>query len=71
MNRKITSKNKKYLEFLKKRNSLTTKDYTFFLDKMYFASNDGSQNTFVYQPTLDTLKLKKEKGTDYVLSWKP
>ena len=38
---------------------------------MYFASNDGSQNTFVYQPTLDTLKLKKEKGTDYVLSWKP
>ena len=71
MNRKITSKNKKYLEFLKKINSLTTKDYTFFLDKMYFASNDGSQNTFVYQPTLDTLKLKKEKGTDYVLSWKP
>ena len=25
---------------------------------------------FVYQPTLDTLKLKKDKGTDYVLSWK-
>ena len=22
----------------------------------------------VYQPTLDTLELKKEKGTDYVLS---
>ena len=37
---------------------------------MYFASNDGSQNTFVYQPTLDTLELKKDKGTDYVLSWK-
>ena len=37
---------------------------------MYFTSNDGSQNMFVYQPTLDTLKLKKEKGNDYVLSRK-
>ena len=26
---------------------------------------------FVYQPTLDNLELKKDKGTDYVLSWKP
>ena len=34
---------------------------------MYFTSNDGSQNTF-YQPTLDTLALKKDKGTDYVLN---
>ena len=25
---------------------------------------------FVYQPTLDTLDLKKDKGTDYVLSWR-
>ena len=37
---------------------------------MYLKSNDGSQNTFVYQPTLDTLELKKGKGTDYTLSWK-
>ena len=27
---------------------------------MYFASNDGSQNTFVYKPVLDTLELKKK-----------
>ena len=33
-------------------------------------SNDGSQNTFIYQPTLDSLELKKDKGADYVLSWK-
>ena len=33
-------------------------------------NNDGSQITFVYQPTLDTLELKQEKGTDYILSWK-
>ena len=28
----------------------------------------GSQNMFVYQPALHTLDLKKDKGTDYVLS---
>ena len=37
---------------------------------MYFTSNDGSQNTFVQQPTLNTLELKKYNGTDYVISWK-
>ena len=39
---------------------------------MHFTSNGGSQNIFVYQPTLDTLesKKKKDKGNDYVLSWK-
>ena len=56
-NKKITSNKTKYLEVQKKLNNLIT-------------SNDRSQNTFVYQPTLDTLKLKKGKGTDYVLSWK-
>ena len=37
---------------------------------MHFTSNDGSQNTFVYQPVLDTLKLKKDRGTEYILNWK-
>ena len=37
---------------------------------MEFTSNDGSQNTFVHQPTLDALEIKNDKGTDYVLSWK-
>ena len=37
---------------------------------MYFSSNEGPQNTFVYHPTLDALELKKDKDTDYVLSWK-
>ena len=35
-----------------------------------FSSNDQSQDTFVYQTTLDMLELKKDKVTDYVLSWK-
>ena len=28
---------------------------------MYFTSNDGSQNTFVYQPAHDTLEFYKDK----------
>ena len=61
-NRKITSNKAKYLEVLKKLNSLTTKDYKFFLGTIYLASNDGSQNTFVYQPIIDTLEIKKTKA---------
>ena len=29
---------------------------------MYFISNGGSQNTFVYQKVPDTLELKKKKA---------
>ena len=39
------------------------------MDRIYFTSKDGSQNTYVYQLTLDTLELKKGKGTDYAISW--
>ena len=39
--RRITSRKKKYLEVQKKLNSLITKDYNFFLSRIYFASNDG------------------------------
>ena len=41
-----------------------------FLVTIYFTSNNGSQNTFNYQPTLDTLEFKKDKGTGYNLSYK-
>ena len=39
---------------------------------MHFTSNDRSQNRsqFVYQTTLDTLKLKIDTCTDSVSSWK-
>ena len=59
------------IQKLKKNpNSLTTKDYNFFLGKIYFASSDGSQNMFIYQPMLDSLELKKDKDIDYVFSCK-
>ena len=62
-NRKVTSNKTKYLEVQIKLNSLITNDYNFFLGRIYFTSNDGSQNTFVYKPTPDTLELKSDKDT--------
>ena len=44
--KQINSNKTKHLEGQKKLNSLITKDYNFFLDRIYFTSNDGSQNTF-------------------------
>ena len=67
-NKKITSDKTKYLELQKKLNCLTTKNYNFLIGRIYFVSDDVSQNIFVYQPALDMLELKKDKGTDYVLS---
>ena len=57
-NRKITLNKTKYLEVQKKVNSLITKYYKFFLGITFLKTNDGSQNKFVYHPTLDTLDLK-------------
>ena len=59
--RKIVLYKTKYLKIRKILNSLTKKGLKFFLSKICFATNDGSQNTFVYQPTRDTLELKKTK----------
>ena len=46
-NRKISSKETTYLEVQEKLDSLITKDYNFFLGRIYFKRNDRSQNTFV------------------------
>ena len=32
-------------------------DFNFFIGRMYFTSNYGSQSTFIYQPTLGTKKV--------------
>ena len=69
-NKRTTSNKTKHLEVQKKLNGLITKYYNFFLDRICFTDDDGSQNTFVYQRTFDTLELKKENGTGFVLSWK-
>ena len=63
-NRQITSNKTRPLEVQKKLNILITKDYNFLLVRIYFTSNDGSQNRF------DALELKIDKGTGYALSWK-
>ena len=52
-NKRIISNKTKYLEVQKKLNSVI-KDCNFFLGRNFFTSNNGSQNTFIYQPALDT-----------------
>ena len=41
-------------------------DLSCFLGKKCF-SDYIFQNMFVYQPTLNTLELKEDKGTDYTI----
>ena len=65
-NQRITSNKTKHLEVQKKLNSLITKDYKFFLGRI---CGWISKHIF-FQPTLDTLELKKDKDTDYGLSCK-
>ena len=47
-NKQIISNKIKHLEVQKCVNSLITNDYIFFLGRIYFTSNDGSQTKFVY-----------------------
>ena len=77
LNKKVTSNKTKYVfdenelnELSKKAEAISTKYYSFFLGRMYFTSDDGSQNKFVYQPTLNVLELKIDKGTKYGIGWK-
>ena len=69
-NKRITSSKTKLLEVQENLNSLIAKYYNFFLGGIYFTSDDGSQNMFVYQPTFNMLELKIDKDTEYVISWK-
>ena len=39
------------------------------LQAFNFFGDDDFQNMFVYQPTFNTLKLKKDKNTEYVIGW--
>ena len=48
LNRRITSNKTNHLEVQKELKSLMIKDYNFFLGRIYYTSNDGSQNTFVF-----------------------
>ena len=41
--KRITLNKAKHLQVQKRLNSLITKDYIFFLGRIYFTSNDGSQ----------------------------
>ena len=55
-NRQITLNKRNHLEVQKKLNSLIINYFNFFLGRIYFTGNDGSQIAFIYQPTLDVKK---------------
>ena len=69
-NKRITANKTKHVEVEKKLDSLITKDYNFFLGRIYLTRNDGSQNVFVYQLKFSVLELKIDKGTEYIIGWK-
>ena len=45
---------------------METGDLNYVLGKIVFGDGD-SPNIFLFQPTLNTLELKKDKGASYVL----
>ena len=67
-NKQITPNKTKHLEVQKKVDNLITKDYNFFLGRIYFTNNDEPQDMFFYQPTFNVLELKNDKGTENVTS---
>ena len=58
------------MKYHKKLKYHRQKVIVFSLAKIYFASDDGSQNMFAFQPTLNGLefKKKKEKRTKYAIN---
>ena len=75
-NKRINSNKTKHVvvenelnQLLNKIKVISKKDYSFFLGRTYFTSNDGLQNTFVYQPTFSTIKYR-DTNTKYIIGWK-
>ena len=56
-------------ELLNKFRPISMKGYSFSLGRIYFTSNGGLQNMFVYQPTFSTIK-SQETNAEYVLGWR-
>ena len=63
LSQKVTSNKTKHVlaeneldELSEKVNLLSTKDYSFFVGRLYFTSDDGSQKFFVYQSTFNVLE---------------
>ena len=48
---------------------MLTKDYSFFLGRIDFTSDDGLQNMFVYQPTYNAIKYLNN-SSEYIITWR-
>ena len=56
-------------ELSNKIKGILAKYYSYFLGRLYFTSNDGSQMMFVYQTTFTTNKYHNTR-TEYIISWR-
>ena len=68
LNRKITENEPKHLLIESVLNKLKTFDSGYFIGKIHFDNEDGTQDYLVFQPLNKYFKLIT--NTDYVSSWK-
>ena len=57
------------MSYQKKVKLLPTKNYSFFLGRIYFISDDRLQNLFAYQTTFNVIKYLNA-STEYITSWR-
>ena len=57
-------------DLAKEGKELGTKGYNFFLGRISFTDDDGSQNMFVYQPTFTTMKQVNNNVSIWKSKWK-
>ena len=53
-------------EISNKIKGILSKYYSYFLGRLYFTSNDGSQMMLIYQTTFTTINTR----TEYIISWR-
>ena len=68
LNKKINSSKTKPVLVENKLKNLQVFDSSYFRSKFHFVDSDGTQNYFLFQPTLRY--FKRIGNIDYVLEWK-
>ena len=75
-NKRINSNKTKHVlvenelnDLTEKVKHLSTEDYSFYLGRIYFTSDDELQKIFVYQPTYNVIKYLNT-STECIISWR-
>ena len=62
--------NKKLDDLAKEVRQISIKGYNFFLCRIFFAGDDGSQNAFIYQPRFKNINIKQVNNEHSISAWK-